>query len=256
MFFNLFFSDRPQQPAAVGPPPSGPVASHHAFPPHKQQSDRELLSRDRDRRAGGAVNYVNSSSIATMHHPSRLYIPLQVRAPLATLSPSTTPNASSPTKVSGAGGAIAGHGAHAQQQAYQQHNHHTFQQTSSQTGAGAQAPAPAFPAFRRGSFLYRATDSDSEEGSEAPPGWPGGHSRKRSSGSVALLGGLSRGSLAVDGYAILCYALSNYYTVQCPLLRFSKAIIPPRRIPRAGAVVLLCCVLLNLTRRLFWLHKT
>ena len=193
MFLNLFFSDRTQPRASGGPSPSGPVASHHAFPPHKQQSDRELLSRDRDRRAGGAATNTSSSTIAAMHHPSRLYIPLQVRAPLANLSPSTPPNASTPTK----GAAIITHGPHPHQPLYQPHNHHIYQPPVSQTGA----PPGAVPAFRRGSFLYRATDSDSEDGSEAPPGWPAGaHSRKRSSGSVALLGGWSRGSIALDGY--------------------------------------------------------
>ena len=199
MFLNLFFSDRTQKPAARGPSPSGPVASHHAFPPHKQQSDRELLSRDRDRRAGGAATYTSSSTIAAMHHPTRLYIPLQVRAPLATLSPSTPPNAATPTKGAAVGGTNITHGAHPHQPLYQPHNHHLYQAPASQTGA----PPGAVPAFQRGSFLYRATDSDSEDGSEAPSGWPAGaHSRKRSSGSVALLGGWSRGSIALDGYAL------------------------------------------------------
>lgn len=194
MFLNLFFSDRTQPSAAGGPSPSGAVASHHAFPPHKQQSDRELLSRDR--RAGGAAT---SSTVAAMHHPTRLYIPLQVRAPLATLSPSTPPNASTPTKGAAVGGSTITHGAHPHHPLYQPHNHHIYQAPASQTGA----PPGAVPAFRRGSFLYRATDSDSEDGSDAPSGWPAGaHSRKRSSGSVALLGGWSRGSIALDGYVL------------------------------------------------------
>ena len=143
MFLNLFFSDRTQQSAAGGPSPSG---AHHAFPPHKQQSDRELLL------VAIAVEAVQPPTRAPPRSPRCTtrrdsYIPLQVRAPLATLSPSTPPNASTPTKGAAVGGSTITHGAHPHQPLYQPHNHHIYQAPASQTGA----PPGAVPAFRRGS---------------------------------------------------------------------------------------------------------